>query len=79
MKTILLSIVAFMAIGLTSCQKDYYCDCRKIYTGNSGSTSLNDDTYTYNDTRARAERKCQDQETSGSDLGGSYSRECSIR
>ena len=79
MKRLIFPMALFMAIGFTSCKKEYVCDCKKIYTGSSSSTTVDDGSYTYKDTRTRAEDKCNDQETSGSDLGGSYSRECSIR
>jgi hypothetical protein len=72
----------FLAIASTtfvSCKKDYYCQCNKVYTGSNSSNSYQDDVYTFNDTRVRAESKCDDQEYTGSDLGGSYSRECQIK
>ena len=74
---------AFFLFGIIttifSCKKDYNCECQKIYTGSGGSTSINDGIYTFKDTKNRAEDKCNKQETSGSDLGGNYSRECQIR
>ena len=79
MKRFILPILAVTAIGFASCKKEYVCDCKKIYTGSSSSATVDDGTYTFKDSRARAEDKCNDEETSGSDLGGSYSRECSIR
>lgn len=78
-RTLVIGALALFSIGFTSCKKDYYCDCQKIYTGSGGSANINDGTYTFNDTRPRAEDKCNEQESSGSDLGGSYSRECNIR
>lgn len=78
-----LSVIAVVfALGastMVSCKKDYTCKCSKIYTTSSGSTTTDDGVYTYDDTRKRAEDKCNDQEKSGSDLGGNYTRECNIQ
>lgn len=79
MKRVIVILAVLVTIGLTSCKKEYMCDCKRIYTGNSSSTSVNDGTYTFKDSRPRAEEKCNDQEMTGSDLSGDYSRECSIR
>ena len=76
---ILIVVFAFAATSFVSCKKDYYCECQKIYTGSSSSSQYDDGVYTYHDSRARAEDKCNQQETSGSDLGGDYTRECQIR
>ena len=65
--------------ALASCKKDYTCECRKIYTDDNGNVvSSSDGSYTFKDSRARAEDRCNDLETSGSDLGGDYTRECDI-
>ncbi|MCW3101899.1 MAG: hypothetical protein JWO09_339 [Bacteroidetes bacterium] len=81
-KSVLIGLL--VAIGSTtimSCKKDYYCQCTKVYTYSNGSTSTSeDDVYTFRDTRARAESKCNDQESTGTSItGGSYSRECEIK
>lgn len=79
------SIPAFVALGalfalsLTSCKKDYTCECKKIHTDSSGnSTTTSDGNYTFKDSKPRAETRCNDQEGSGSDIGGDYTRECEI-
>ncbi len=78
-KIIFVAAVAFGVTTLFSCKKDYNCECQKIYTGSGGSATVNDGVYTYKDSRARAEDRCNAQETTGSDLGGDYSRECQIK
>jgi hypothetical protein len=77
-KLLLISLLIGAAVSATSCKKEYTCSCQKIYTGSSGSTSIDDGVYTYKDSRTRAEDRCDDEETTGSDLGGDYSRECQI-
>lgn len=68
------------ATTFTSCKKEYNCSCKKVYTGSSSTTSYQDDIYTFKDTRARAESRCNEQEGTGSDVvGGAYSRECEIK
>ena len=70
--------LAILATSLFSCKKDYTCKCSKIYTGSVGSVTVNDGTYTFKDNKVRAADKCNQQETTGSDLGGDYSRQCDI-
>jgi len=80
MKRAFLTLAVLSAVALTSCKKDYNCECRKIYTDDDGSTvSSSDGSYTFRDSRARAESKCNEQEDSGSDLGGDWTRECDIQ
>lgn len=79
MKKMIIAIMAIGALSLASCKKEYVCECQKTYTGSSGSVTVDDGNYTFKDTQARAETKCNDQESTGSDIGGSYSRECSLR
>lgn len=78
-KQFILTVIAVAALTLSSCKKEYVCKCQKIYTGSSGSTTVNDGQYTFKDTRPRAEDRCNQQEGSGSDLAGDYSRECQIQ
>lgn len=79
MKKAILALVVLSAITMTSCKKEYTCTCRKVYTDNSGNTTTTSDgTYTFKDSKPRAESRCNEQEGSGSDIGGDYSRECSI-
>ncbi len=77
--TFLALVLALGATSMESCKKDYECKCQKIYTTSTGSTTIDDGVYTYDDTRKRAEDKCNNQESTGSDLQGSYSRECNIQ
>jgi hypothetical protein len=77
-KTILIAGTLLMAFAATSCKKDYSCRCTKTYTTGSGSTTQNYAIYTYKDTRVRAEDRCNNNTSSGSDLGGDYSINCTI-
>jgi len=80
MKRALLTLAVLSTVALTSCKKDYTCSCRKMYTNDEGGTITNPDgTYTFNDSRSRAESKCNDQETTGSDVMGNWTRECEIQ
>jgi hypothetical protein len=79
-KTVIGLLLAIGATTAISCKKDYYCECSRVYTSNNSTASYKDDVYTFNDTRARAETKCNDQEKTGTDLfGGNYSKECQIK
>ena len=75
-------MIAAMAIGtffFASCKKEYVCECKKIHTDNSGnSVTTSDGNYTFKDTQPRAEDKCNNLESTGTDLSGSYTRECSL-
>lgn len=51
---------------------------RKTYTGSNASVTFDDGTYTYKDTKARAITRCNEQEGTGSDVGGEYTRDCEI-
>lgn len=79
MKRPIIAMVAILGLGLASCKKDYDCECKKIRTDNGTTTSTDDGTYSFKDSRARAETKCNDLEESGTDLMGDYTRECQIR
>ncbi|HLP11561.1 MAG TPA: hypothetical protein VK177_06470 [Flavobacteriales bacterium] len=78
MKRIILAVAVLGVFSFSSCKKEYTCKCQKIYTGNSGSVTFDDGTYTFKDSRPRAEDRCNELEKSGSDLGGEYTRECSV-
>lgn len=79
MKRAIVALVVLSAFTMTSCKKDYTCTCKKIRTDSNGNTSTDSDgTYTFKDSRPRAETRCNDQEGSGTDLLGDYSRECQI-
>lgn len=79
MKKAILALAVISSFAMVSCKKEYTCTCKKIYTDASGnSTTVSDGTYTFKDSQPRAETKCNEQESSGSDIGGDYSRECQI-
>ncbi len=79
MKRVVLAVIVLSGFTLASCKKDYTCECRKIRTDDDGSTvTTSDGTYTFKDSRARAEDRCNDLEESGTDILGSYTRECDI-
>lgn len=75
---ILAAAVSFLTV-LPSCKKDYVCKCTKTYTGNNTTVTTNDGNYTYKDTRVRAEERCDDNDKTGSDIGGDYTRNCDIQ
>lgn len=81
MKKIILLVVVLVSIGtsMTSCKKDYICKCSKTYTSGSGSTTRDYSTYTYKDTRTRAESRCDANVDSGTDFFGNYSINCEIQ
>jgi hypothetical protein len=56
MKKLLLSVAAFalVATTMTSCKKDYTCECTVSGTGVSGTVSG-----TINDTKKNAKDKCE--------------------
>jgi len=79
-KIILLAGVLFaVSTTVTSCKKDYKCECSKTYTSGSGSSTNDYSVYTYKDTRKRAEDRCNDNTKSSSDVFGNYSINCQIK
>jgi len=80
MKNVILLAGALLLAGtsMTSCKKDYTCKCSKTYTTGSGSTTQNYSIYTYDDTRKRAEDRCNANTATGTDLGGDYAINCEI-
>jgi hypothetical protein len=80
MKTKMMIIaLAVIATTMVSCKKDYTCKCSKVRTTSSGSTTTDDGSYIFKDNKAKAADKCNDQESTGTDLYGDYSRECDIQ
>jgi hypothetical protein len=77
-KMILIGL-AIVATTMFSCKKDYTCKCSKIYVTSSGSRSVDDGTYIFKDNEVRAQDRCNQQETTGSDISGNYSRQCDIQ
>ena len=79
MKKVVVAVIALSGLALASCKKDYSCECKLIHTDEDGNTvTTSDGTYTFKDTRPRAEDRCNDLEESGNDFFGPYSRECNI-
>ena len=79
-KTILLASVLFVvASTMVSCKKDYVCECSKTYTSGSATVTKDYSVYTYKDTRNRAETRCNENTSTGSDFGGNYSINCAIK
>jgi hypothetical protein len=71
----LFAVLAIIATTMTSCKKNYTCKCQRTYTGNSGSVTIDDGTYTFDDNKIKAASRCNDLETTTSD----YTRNCSIQ
>lgn len=78
MKKVFLALVVVSGFTMASCKKEYTCECKKIHTDDGTSVTTSDGTYTFKDSRVRAEDKCNDLEGSGTDIMGEYTRECSI-
>lgn len=76
---VIVAVLLFSATSMVSCKKDHTCKCEKTYTSGSGSSTQNYSVYTYDDTRKRAEDRCNANSETGSDLGGNYSVNCSIQ
>lgn len=69
----------FIGTSMVSCKKDYTCKCSKTYTTGSGTSTQNYSVYTYNDNRKRAEERCNENASSGTDFWGDYSINCDIQ
>lgn len=72
-------ILILASTGVTSCKKDYVCKCSKTYTTGSGSSTSEYATYTYRENRKRAEDRCNENVSTGSDLFGDYTINCQIQ
>lgn len=80
MKAVILALVVLSGVTLASCKKDYVCECTKVRTDSDGNrNSSSDGNYAFKESRIRAEKKCDDQEGTGSDIFGDYSRQCDIQ
>ena len=77
-KIIILGL-ALVATTMFSCKKDYTCACSRVYVSSSGSTSTDDGSYIFKANKASATDKCNQQQTTGTDLKGDYSRQCVIK
>lgn len=79
MKTIVLGVfIAFGATTMVSCKKEYNCKCEKTWVGNNGSITKDDGVYQYNATKVKAVKLCNDREETGTDILGSWTRNCEI-
>ena len=78
MKRSVIAIMALFTLSLASCKKEYKCECEKTRTNGSTSITTADGNYVFKDTRTRAESRCNDQESTGTDGLGTYSRDCQI-
>ncbi len=72
-------VILLIGTTMTSCKKDYVCECSKTYTTGSGTSTQDYSTYTYNDSRKRAEDRCNANTATGSDFFGDYSINCDIK
>ncbi|MBL7937367.1 MAG: hypothetical protein JNM51_16295 [Bacteroidia bacterium] len=79
MKKSVIAIVALFTLSLVSCKKNYECECSITRTNGSTTLTTDDGKYTFKDTRARAENRCNDEEGSGNDGFGAYTRDCQIK
>lgn len=79
MKKTVIAFIALITLSLGACKKDYTCECTKTRTAGSSTLITDDGTYKFKDTRTRAESRCNDQEKTGSDIGGDYVRNCEIK
>ena len=79
MKNLIVAAGILLTLGLTSCKKDYVCECEITRTSGGTTLTTDDGSYTFKDSRARAESKCNDQEKVGSDAFGDYTRDCQIK
>ena len=79
MKKIVITVIALFTLSLTSCKKDYVCECSKTRTSGGSTLTTEDGKYTFNDTRTRAESRCNEQEATGDDVFGNYTRDCQIK
>jgi len=78
--TILLSgAVLLMATSLMSCKKDYTCECTRTRTSGSTTVSTKESVTVYKENRKRAGERCNDNESTGTDLLGSYTIDCEIK
>lgn len=79
MKKLVIATVALFTLSLVSCKKNYDCKCSITRTSGTSTTTSDDGHYTFKDSRTRAESRCNEQETSGEDFFGPYTRDCQIQ
>lgn len=80
MKKIISAIMGLIfAATMTSCKKDYVCKCSKTYTTGTGTNTTNYSQFTYRENRVRAEERCNENASDGTDIFGNYSINCQIQ
>lgn len=81
MKKLIIAAALLLSTGFVACKKDYVCECSKTRTSSSGNTTVTttDGDYTFKDTKSGATTRCNQQEGSGTDGLGDYTRNCEIK
>ncbi len=79
MKRSVIALVALFTLSLGACKKDYKCECTRTHSSGGTTVITDDGSYNFKDTRTRAESRCNDQEGTGTDIGGDYTRNCEIK
>jgi hypothetical protein len=75
MKTILLTAAAIATLSLSSCKKDYTCECTTTSPTGTSTNSENTGKMKLSDAKA----KCDDGDRTYEVLGETYQTECSIK
>ena len=77
---IIIGTLAIAILALSSCKKDYTCECKKTYTNTDGTTTTSSHSiFTYKENRKTADDRCAKNESTGTDLGGRYTINCDIK
>ena len=75
-----LSGVALLVVmTMSSCKKEYSCECTKIYRNGNNSVLTKESVRVYKDNKKRATERCSKNESSGTYLGATYSVNCAIK
>lgn len=75
MKTIFLTVAAVAALSLSSCKKDYTCECTTTSPAGTTSNSENTGKMKLSD----AKTKCDEGDKTYTFLGDTYETECKIK
>jgi len=76
-KVLLVAAVACMA--MTSCKKNYTCECTTTYTGGGGSTTPFVGSTTINDTKSKAEDACNSMDQTSTAGSITSTTDCKIK
>jgi hypothetical protein len=79
MKKLLPSILVLTALAFVSCKKDYKCECTKTRTLAGSTLITQDGSYTFKEIRTRAETRCNQEESTGTEVAGDFIRTCTIQ